>query len=91
MPFRVFSKAIKDDVVVACPGRRRLAEEAHPRASGGTPGFSLIAGLARAYYVLPNMLPSEVAWDNVVYGEFPGLLAAVLARVTVSDEDLTSA
>jgi hypothetical protein len=37
------------------------------------------------------MFAAEAAWDNVVYGELPGLFAAVLAGVIISKEYLTSA
>ena len=68
-----------------------MAAEVHVRHFRRATRFALIAGLARAYHVLPGMFASEATWDNVVYSEFPGLFAAVLAGVIISKEYLTSA
>jgi hypothetical protein len=34
------------------------------------------------------MLPSVVAWDDVIYCQVPGLATAILAGVVISPEDL---
>jgi hypothetical protein len=68
-----------------------LAAEVHVRHFRRATRFALIAGLARAYHVLPGMFAAEAAWDNVVYGELPSLFAAVLAGVIISKEYLASA
>lgn len=68
-----------------------LAQEFHPGFFGRTPCLALITRLARAYQVIPGMSTSEKARGNMVYRKFPGLMAAVLTGVIVSNEYLSSA
>jgi len=65
--------------------------EIHACHFGGTPCLALIAGPAGAYHVIPGMFAAQAARDNVVYGEVPGLLAAILAGVIVSQKHFTPA
>lgn len=91
MPLRTYVKALVHDVVTERGGWGGLAEELHARCFRGTPRFTLVTGLACAHYILPGMLPSKVARDNMVYSELLSLLAAVLTGVIVSSEYLAPA
>lgn len=71
--------------------RERIASKFHAGHFGGAPGLTLVTGLARAHQVLPGMFTPEKTWHDMIYGEILGLLSAVLADVTVSNENLASA
>jgi hypothetical protein len=78
--------------MIADHGRScRASEKLHACHFGRTTCFALIAGLAGAYDIVPGMYAAEAARDNVVYGEFSGLLAAVLTDEIVSQENFAAA
>jgi hypothetical protein len=59
--------------------------------SGFVEGTSPLAPIARGTgtgQIVPPMLPSQVPWPDMVYGQLSALLAAVLTRVVVSSEYL---
>jgi len=91
LPFGVFVEAMIHYVVANYGWRRWLTAELHTCYFGRAPCFALVTGLAGAHHVFPGMFASKVARDNVVYGELPGMLAAVLAGVVISKEYLASA
>ena len=91
LPFGVFVEAMIQYMIADYRRRRWVAAQLHVRHLGGTPCFALIAGPAGAYHVIPGMFAAQAAWDNVVYREVSGLLAAILAGVIVSKKHLTSA
>jgi len=91
LPLGMFVEAVIHYVVANYGRRRWLTAEFHASHFGRAPCFALVTGLAGAHHVLPGMFASEVARDDVVYGEVSGLFAAVLAGVIVSKKHLAPA
>ncbi len=54
-----------------------------------TPSLAVIAGWAGGYQVIPGMLPSHVAWDDVVDSQEINSLPAVLAGVVIPSQNFT--
>jgi len=91
LPLGMFIKSVIDYVIANHGWRTWLAAEVHICHLGRTPCLALIARPAGAYHVLPGMFAPETAWDDVVYSEVSGLLAAILAGVIISKKHLSSA
>lgn len=90
LPLRILVITVEGNPVARCAWGGRLPEEPHPGSLRRTPRFSLVARLACTSHVLPHVFAAEVSRNDMVYGEFPGLPAAVLARVAISNEYLAA-
>jgi len=83
-------KAVESNVVGCRRWWGRSVEELHPRHFGGAARFAAVAGLTGTHQILPDMLTSEMAGNNMVYGEVFSLLAAVLAGIVISEKYLAA-
>jgi len=52
--------------------------------------FSVIAGRAGCHYIRPGVGPTQVARDDVVYGQVESVFPAVLAGIAIPPENLTA-
>ena len=73
-------------VVGVRPRRLRLLSESHVGFFRRKPRLAVIARDTRADHILPIVRTVLRAWPDVVQGQFPGFLTAVLAGKPVSVE-----
>ena len=68
--------------------RRGQAHKFHVGFPRGSACLTAIAGYAGTNHIFPGMLTVAIAGDDMIQGEMPGLLSAVLAGVPVTVENL---
>jgi hypothetical protein len=78
------------EVVAVEVGAGGLAEGSHARLLRGAARLAMITGLAGADHVIPVVEAASVPGYDVIQGELPGFLAAVLAGVVISNENITA-
>ena len=76
---------IESDLATWGVGR---TEQFHSCLLRGSTGLASIAGYASTNHISPRVLAIEVSRDNVVQGNLPDFLTAILAGILVAVENL---
>jgi hypothetical protein len=76
------------DIEAVIARRTRLMQQFHPCFLWCASALAPVAGDTGTDYVVPVMLPTPPARDNMVQGKFLGLPATVLAGILVTTKYL---
>jgi hypothetical protein len=79
---------VGDDEEGATTWWRGKTNKFHTGFLGGSARLAAITGNTGTDYIFPGMLTTAIAGDDMVQGELPALLTAVLAGVSVTVENL---
>ncbi len=63
-------------------------QQAHLGLFDGAPTLAMIAMWAGGHQVVPGVLASQVAWDNVIDSQGSRVLTTILAGVVIASQDL---
>ena len=66
----------------------RLVNQSHPGLLRGSTRLPPVTGHTGTNYIFPGMLPITVPGNNMVQSKLSALLAAILADIVVTPEDL---
>lgn len=66
----------------------RFFEQGHIGLHGGFTTFAMIALRAGCHQIVPGVIAAQGARDDMINGKLSGALAAVLAGVVITPEDL---
>jgi hypothetical protein len=88
LPRLVFFQVSAEEVTARGARLVGALQQPHVGLSERAAALPVVAGRARAHQVFPMVLSPIVAWEDVIHGQVLCLLAAILAGVVISPEDL---
>ena len=84
----VVAQMPRENILSRAGGFCGETEQPHLNLLQSAPTLTMVAGWTSRHYIIPDMLASHMARDNVINGHKRGMLPTILAGVIIPAQDL---